>query len=40
LLSAAPETSTMAAPPSTKRTDPVINVESSLARKLQIPEIS
>jgi hypothetical protein len=37
---AAPEMSTMAAPPSTTRTVPVIKDESSLARKLIIPEIS
>ena len=32
LLRAAPETSTTDAPPSSRRTDPVINDESSLAR--------
>ena len=39
-LAAAPETSTMLAPPSTMRTAPVINDESSLARNTQTPVIS
>ena len=40
LLIAAPETSTILAPPSTIRTAPVINDESSLARNTQTPAIS